>query len=159
MDGSITPRDRHALCRMLPIMTVHSVVLELPDELFRRIERVAKGLNQPMTQVLMKIVENSLPSLDKTPEEYRAELEAMETWTDEDLWRVSREGMPSDLQQELSDLLRKNEHGPLYPAEEARLDFLHGQANRLMLRKSYALTLLKWRGNKVQTPANAGVSS
>ena len=138
-------------------MTAHSVVLELPETLFRRIERAAKGLNQSMPQALVKIVENSLPSLDKVPQQYRAELEAMETWTDEDLWRVSREGMPSDLQQELSDLLRKNERGPLDPAEETRLDFLHGEANRLMLRESYALTLLKWRGNKVQTPANARI--
>lgn len=140
-------------------MTSHSVVLELPEELFRRIERAAKGLNQPMSQALVQIVEKGLPSLDKVPQQYRAELEAMETWTDEDLWRVLREAMPSDLQQELSDLLRKNERGSLDPAEEARLDFLHGQANRLMLRKSYALTLLKWRGNKASTPANAGVSS
>ena len=138
-------------------MTSHSVVLELPEELFRRIERAAKGLNQPMSQALVQIVEKGLPSLDKVPQQHRAELEAMETWTDEDLWRVSREGMSSDLQQELSDLLRKNERGPLDPVEEARLDFLHAQANRLMLRKSYALTLLKWRGNKAPTPANARV--
>ena len=138
-------------------MTAHSVVLELPETLFRRIERAAKGLNQSMPQALVKIVENSLPSLDKVPQQYRAELEAMETWTDEDLWRVSREAMPSDLQQELSDLLRKNERGSLDPAEEARLDFLHGQANHLMLRKSYALALLKWRGNRVPAPATARV--
>ena len=37
------------------------------------------------------------------------------------------------------------------------LDFLHGQANRLMLRKSYVLALLKWRGNKVLAPASAKV--
>lgn len=136
-------------------MTAHSVVLELPETLFRRIERAAKGLNQPMPQALVKIVENSLPSLDKVPPQYRAELEAMETWADEDLWRVSREAMPSDLQQELSDLLRKNERDSLGPTEEARLDLLHGESNRLMLRKSYALALLKWRGNKVPTPINA----
>ena len=121
-------------------MTSHSVALELPEELIRRIERAAKGLNQPMFQALVQIVEKGLPSLDKVPQQHGAELEAMETWTDEDLWRVSREGMSSDLQQELSDLLRKNERGPLDPADEARLDFLHGQANRVMQRESYALT-------------------
>lgn len=136
-------------------MTAHSVVLELPETLFRRIERAAKGLNQPMPQALVKIVENSLPSLDKVPPQYRAELEAMETWADEDLWRVSRESMAPDLQRELSELLRKNERDSLSPAEEARLDQLHGESNRLMLRKSYALALLKWRGNKVPTPTNA----
>ena len=138
-------------------MTAHSVVLELPETLFRRIERAARGLNQPVSQALVKIVENSLPSLDKVPQQYHAELEAMETLADQDLWRVAREGMPPDLQQELSDLLRKNERDALSPTEELRLDFLHGQANRLMLRKSYALALLKWRGNKVPAPASAKV--
>jgi hypothetical protein len=48
---------------MLPIMTSHSVVLELPEELLRRIERAAKGLNQPMSQALVQIVEKGRLSL------------------------------------------------------------------------------------------------
>ena len=105
----------------------------------------------------MKLVKDSLPSLDKVPQRYRAELKAMETWMDQDLWHVAREAMPSDLQQELSDLLNINGRNLLSPTEEAHLDFLHGQANRLMLRKSYALALLKWRGSKVPAPASAKV--
>jgi hypothetical protein len=130
-------------------MTAHSVTVELPEVLFRRIERAARGLNQPMPQALLKIVESGLPSLDKVPARHRSELEAMETWSDQQLWRVAREALPADQQQELSDLLDKNQQGELSAIEEARLDALHAQANRLLLRKSYALALLKWRGNKV----------
>jgi len=130
-------------------MTAHSVTVELPEVLFRKIERAARGLNQPMPQALLKIVESGLPSLDKVPPRHRSDLEIMETWSDQQLWRVAREELPGDQQQELSDLLDKNQNGELNAIEEARLDVLHAQANRLMLRKSYALALLKWRGNKV----------
>lgn len=130
-------------------MTAHSVTVDLPEVLFRRIERAAKGLNQPMPQALLKIVESGLPSLEKVPAQHQAELEAMETWSDQQLWRVAREELPADQQQELSNLLDKNQKGELSATEEARLDALHAEANRLLLRKSYALALLKWRGNKV----------
>lgn len=130
-------------------MTAHSVTVELPEVLFRKIERAARGLNQPMPQALLKIVESGLPSLDKVPTGNRSELEAMETWSDQQLWRVAREELPADQQQELSNLLDKNQQGELSATDEARLDVLHAQANRSMLRKSYALALLKWRGNKV----------
>jgi hypothetical protein len=60
-----------------------------------------------MPQALLKIVESGLPSLDKAPARYRSELETMETWRDQRLWRVAREELPADHQQELSDLLDK----------------------------------------------------
>ncbi len=97
-------------------MTAHSVTVDVPEILFRRIERTAKGLNQPMSQALLKIVESNLPSLD-------------------------------------NELLWRNKAGALNSAEQARLDELHHESDRFMLRKSYALALLKWRGNQV--PASA----
>jgi hypothetical protein len=130
-------------------MTAHSVTVDVPEILFRRIERTAKGLNQPMSQALLKIVESNLPSLDKVPAQYRTELEAMESWTDQHLWRAVRETMPDHTQVELNELLWRNKAGTLNSAEQARLDELHHESDRFMLRKSYALALLKWRGNQV----------
>lgn len=130
-------------------MNAHSVTVDLPEILFRRIERTAKGLNQPMPQALLKIVESNLPSLDKVPVQYRTELEAMESWTDQHLWRAVRETMPDSIQVELDGLLTKNKTGALNSAEQARLDELHSESDRLMLHKSYALALLKWRGSQV----------
>ncbi|MBE2232943.1 MAG: hypothetical protein IAE85_05560 [Anaerolinea sp.] len=132
-------------------MNAYSVTVDLPEILFKRIERTAQGLNQPMPQALLKIVESNLPSLDKVPVPYRTELEAMESWSDQQLWRSAKEAMSDRMQQELGDLLDKNRHDNLSTTEQARLDQLHAEANRLMLRKSYALALLKWRGNQLTT--------
>ncbi len=106
-------------------MNAYSVTVDLPEILFKRIERTAQGLNQPMPQALLKIVESNLPSLDKVPVPYRTELEAMESWSDQQLWRSAKEAMSDRMQQELGDLLDKNRHDNLSTTEQARLDQLH----------------------------------
>jgi hypothetical protein len=54
--------------------------------------------------------------------------------------------MPRRKQQEFSRLLRKNGAGTLTPAERERMDQLHTEAQRLMLRKAQAYALLAKRG-------------
>ena len=64
-----------------PVLT-----LELPDDVYERVRRAAKGMNQPVEKALVDIVRAATPSLEKVPAEYRAELEAMEDLGDEELW-------------------------------------------------------------------------
>src|SRR5207245_9360419 len=64
--------------------------LELPEDVYERVRRAAKGMNQPVEKALVNIVRAATPSLEKVPPEYRAELEAMEDLGDEDLWRILR---------------------------------------------------------------------
>ena len=71
----------------------HSVVtLELPEDVYERVRRAAKGMNQPVEKALVDIVRAATPSLGKVPLEYRAELEAMEDLGDEELRRISQAG-------------------------------------------------------------------
>ena len=133
-------------------MSVHPVVVELPEDIYERVERAAKGLGQPIQQALVRIVEAGLPSLAKVPPEYRSELEALETLGDEELWAIAQSEMPDDQQERLDQLLQKNQAEGLSVAEQEELDRLHAEANRLLLRKSYAHLLLKWRGHSVPEP-------
>jgi hypothetical protein len=130
-------------------MSVHPVVVELPEGIYERAERTAKGLKQPVQQALIKIVEAGLPSLAKVPPEYRPELEALEAMSDEELWEIARSEMLAAQQDRLDHLLQKNQAEGLSEAEQQDLDQLHAEANRLMLQKSYAYVLLKWRGHQV----------
>ena len=54
-----------------PVLT-----LELPEDVYERVRRAAKGMNQPMEKALVNIVRAATPSLEKVPAEYRAELKA-----------------------------------------------------------------------------------
>jgi len=125
------------------------VVVELPEDIYERVERTAKGLKQPVQQALMKIVEAGLPSLAKVPPECQPELEALEAMSDEELWEIAQSEMAAAKQDRLDHLLYKNQAGGLSEAEQQDLDQLHAEANRLMLQKSYAHVLLKWRGHQV----------
>ena len=125
------------------------MVLELPEEIYERVDRTAKGLKQPVQQALLKIVEAGLPSLAKVPPEYKPELEALEAMSDEELWEIARSEMPAAQQDRLDYLLQKNQAEGLSEAERKELDRLHAEANRLMLQNSYAYVLPKWRGHQV----------
>jgi len=135
-------------------MSVYPVVVKLPESVFERVKRTAKGLRQPVQQTLVKIVEAGLPSLAKVPPEYLPELEALEAMSDEELEKIARSEMPAVQQRRLEHLLQKNQAGGLSETEQRSLDQLHAEANRLMLRKSYVYVLLKWRGH--QAPSLTG---
>lgn len=135
-------------------MSVRPIIVELPEDVYERVERAAKGLKQPVQQALVKIVEGGLPSLAKVPLEYKAELEALEAMSDEVLWEIAQSQMSDDQQERLDQLLQKSQAEGLSVAEQEELDRLHAEVNRLMLRKSYAHLLLKWRGHPVPEPTH-----
>ena len=130
-------------------MSIHPVVVELPTDIYERVERTARGLKQPVQQALMKIVEAGLPSLAKVPPEYQPELEAMEAMSDEELWEIARSEMATAQQDRLDHLLQKNQAEGLSEVEQKELNRLHAETSRLTLQKSYAYVLLKWRGHQV----------
>ena len=130
-------------------MSRSSLTLELPAEIYERVRRAAKGMKQPVEQALVNIVKAATPSLEKVPEEYRAELEAMEDLGDDKLWNVAQTRIPLPKQRRLESLLSKNQRGELTGRERQTLISLRAEADRLTLRRSYALLLLKYRGHGI----------
>jgi hypothetical protein len=124
--------------------------LELPEDIYERVRRAAKGMNQPVEQALVRIVRAATPSLEKVPAKYRAELEAMEDLADEELWKISRTRPTPGKQRRLEQLLDKNRLAELTGPEKQGLAGLRDLGDRLMLRRSYALLLLKYRGHRLQ---------
>jgi len=127
-----------------PVLT-----LELPEDIYERVRRAAKGMNQPVEKALVNIVRAATPSLEKVPAEYRAELEAMEDLGDAELWEISRSRLAPAKQRRLERLLHKNQRGDLNDRERHALGELRADGDRLMLQRSYAACLLKYRGNQL----------
>ena len=88
-----------------PVLT-----LELPEDIYERVRRAAKGMNQPVEKALVNIVRAATPSLEKVPPEYRAELEAMEDLGDEDLWEISQSRLAPAKQRRLEQALKVKGH-------------------------------------------------
>jgi hypothetical protein len=129
------------------------LTVELPEDVYERVRRTAKGMKQPLEQALVKIVKAATPSLEKVPLKHRAELEAMEDLTDEELWKVAKSGLSPARQRRLANLLEKNQREALTDRERQALTHLRIAADRLMLRRSYAYLLLKYRGQRIPSLA------
>jgi hypothetical protein len=125
------------------------VTLELPEDIYEHVRRAAKGMNQPVEKALVDIVRAATPSLAKVPAEYRAQLEVMEDLGDEELWRISRRRPAPAKQRRLERLLDKNQRGELTDRDRQALCELRADGDRLMLQRSYAALLLKYRGHRV----------
>src|ERR1700730_1156563 len=119
-------------------MSQELLTVELPDDIYERVRRTAKGMKQPLEQALVNIVKAATPSLEKVPLQYRAELEAMEDLTDEQLWKVAKSVLATSRQRRLANLLQKIQSQVLTDRECRALTTLHAAADRLMLHRSYA---------------------
>src|SRR2546425_5635944 len=97
------------------------LTLELPEEIYQRVRRAAKGMKQPVEKVLVNIVRAATPSLEKVPLAYRADLEAMEDLGDDELWRVAATRLAPAKQRRLENLLGKNRRGKLGDREREAL--------------------------------------
>ncbi len=102
-------------------MSQPALSLELPEDLYERMRRAAKGMKQPVETALVNIVKAATPSLEKVPIEYRAELEAMEDQGDEELWKVADQVATPAKQRRLANLLDKNQSGKLTDREHQAL--------------------------------------
>jgi hypothetical protein len=125
------------------------LTLELPADVYERVRRTAKGMKQPVEKALVRIVTAATPSLDKVPIAYRAELEALEDLGDDELWKTTESRLSPAKERRLTKLLDKNQRAQLTDQEQQTLRGLRADADRLMLRRSYAYLLLKYRGHPI----------
>jgi hypothetical protein len=73
----------------------------------------------------------------------------MEDLGDDELWTISRRRPAPASQRRLERLLDKNQRGELTDRERRILGELRADGDRLMLQRSYAALLLKYRGQRV----------
>lgn len=126
------------------------ISLQLPDGLYRQLAEAAEAARQPLDRVVIQSIRVGLPpGVDSVPERFRADLRALNSLDDDVLWRIAQSDLDVDKAALYEQLLGKNQCGPLEPEEQAQLDILRDEADLLMLRRSFAYALLKWRGHRV----------
>ena len=108
---------------------MNEVSIPVPDLLWDRLKRLAAPMGLEVSDVLGRVIAETVSSIpDGLPESIQAELEALESLSDEALKEVA-----------LS-----------FAQEEELPEFQSGGAADLtMLRKAYANVLLQWRGKAV----------
>jgi hypothetical protein len=133
-------------------MTVRILQLPLSSQVYRRLQEIAEAAQQPLEQIALRSLQVGLPpSVEHIPLRFRADLQALHRLSDEVLWQVARADLPEDKAALYEDLLEKNQCADLSAAEQETLACLREEADALMLRRTYAYALLKWRGQRVPT--------
>lgn len=132
-------------------MATQKVTVELPQAIFQQLARIARATQQPLeVLVAQSIVSNLPPTPDNAPVEIQEELLKMQIWDLEELLAIANSQITSEQQKRHTELLEKNSTvEELNKSERQELSELRIKADRLMLQKAYAWSVLRWRGHKI----------
>jgi len=136
-------------------MATRSLTVQLPDQIYHRLERVARETNQHLESVVLTTIAGNLPpSLEDVPQVLRVNLRTLQALDDDALWTIAQEKLPARQQARLKTLLARNSAGTLTRTESEELARLGEKAERLTLRKAHAYSILRWRGFPLPSPEN-----
>lgn len=125
-------------------------MISLPEPLYLRLQQIAQGTKQSLAEVIVRAVQvGSPPSWEDAPAAFQADLAALDRLDDDTLWRIARSNQLTQDMTRYEELLDKNANGALAPTERIELTQLRQTADRFMLRKAYAVDLLRWRGHAI----------
>ena len=130
--------------------TQTTVTLALPTDVYHRLVTAAQVWQRPMTELLVQSIAGNLPPLaEDAPPALYAEFAALQRLDDWALWQIADERLDAKLWRRHKLLLAKNEAGALSSREENELRQLREITDHFVLRRSFALALLKWRGHSL----------
>ncbi len=134
-------------------MAFQTVTLRLPEDIYWRLQRAAQTIQRSLEDVMFQTIRGNLPpTMDDLPADLQDKLVVLSTLNDDALWKIAREPLPPDQWRRHQRLLHKNEDSTLTSAEGEELARLRAVTDRFVLRRSYALALLKWRGHTLPVP-------
>lgn len=131
-------------------MLTQQITIELPEPVIRQLMRIAAATQQSIeTLVAQSVLSNLPPSVENAPPELQAELLAIQALSTDELMAIAQSQADPGQSHHHAELLQKNEDTRLSQTERQELTDLRLSADYLMLRKAYAWSLLRWRGQKL----------
>jgi hypothetical protein len=128
-------------------MPTETITLQIPEIIYQRLVNTAHATQRPLEEVILHSLQvGSPPAWDDVPEEFQAELAALDKLDDHTLWQIFHSHKTAVDMEEYNTLLEKNSSGTITESERLNLISLRYQADLFMLRKAQAAVLLRWRG-------------
>jgi predicted transcriptional regulator len=126
------------------------ITLQLPDQLYQRLIHTAQATQQPLETIILRaITTGSPPDWEDVPTEFQTDIAALDRLNDDTLWSIARSHKTSAEMERYDELLEHNRERTITPEERLELAELHQAADRFMIRKAHAASLLRWRGHLV----------
>jgi len=131
-------------------MTSRTVTMQLPENLYLRLQQTAQATRQSFETILLHALQvGSPPTWETAPAEFQADLAALDRLDDAALWRIARQRTAAAQMDRYQVLLDKNANQTVSAKEQQELAQLRTDLDRQMLRKVHAAALLQWRGYQI----------
>jgi hypothetical protein len=135
---------------VLKTLMTATVTLQIPDLIYQRLVNTANATGRSLEEVMLHALKvGSPPDWDNVPDEFQADLAALDRLENEALWKIASAQKTSEEMARYNELLDRNQNGNLTSAEQLELMELRSHSDRFMLRKAQAAALLHWRGHHV----------
>ncbi|MFO7539090.1 MAG: hypothetical protein R6X32_13685 [Chloroflexota bacterium] len=140
-------------------MTLQTVSINLPENLYRQVQQRAKGKNRSVADELVIVVEDALAAADAwagVHTDIATEVAQLRYLDNEHLLRTARLTVSAEKSERMQILSQKLKNEGLTAAEEEEIRQLQHYAQRVMLVRAEAAVLLQERGYDIsrlrQTP-------
>ncbi len=134
-------------------MPAETITLKIPELLYLRLVNTSRATQRPLEEIIIRALQmGSPPEWDDVPEEFQAELAALDKLDDNTLWQIARSRKTVTDMERYNQLLDGNSSGTLTQTERLELTALRHDADLFMLRKAQAAVLLRWRGHRLPNP-------
>jgi NADP-dependent 3-hydroxy acid dehydrogenase YdfG len=131
-------------------MISETVTLQVPEIIYQRLVDTANATKRPLEEVILHALKvGSPPAWDDIPEEFQAEIAALDKLDDNALWQIARSHKTEAEMNRYNTLLEINSQGKVTDTERIELAELRYEADLFMLRKAQSAVLLRWRGYNV----------
>jgi hypothetical protein len=130
-------------------MTLQTVSIHLPENLYRQVQQRAKGKNRSVADELAIVVEDALSTADAwvgVPTKIAEEAEQLRYLNDEHLLRTAQLTVPAEKSERMQTLSQKFKAEGLTAVEAEEIRQLQYYAQRIMLIRAEAAVLLQERG-------------
>lgn len=128
------------------MMGQQQITLQLPDDLYERMKKVADDNNRPLQVILVE----SLDLLFGGSTGLDTRLTELEGFADEQLLALVHRRMSWAESERLHELNERNKEASLNQDEQEELEHLLARVDRDLLLRSEALRLLRERGHSVE---------
>jgi hypothetical protein len=130
--------------------TTQRITIDLPEVVYRALVRLAEVTDQSVELLVTQSVLSDLPpSVDNAVPELQTELLRMQALSNEEILAIAQSQVDPAQSNRHQELLAKNEARSLTSEERQELSSLRQAVDYLMLRKAYAWSLLRWRGQRI----------
>lgn len=128
-------------------MALHSVTVQLPDEVYHQIKTAAERSKRPLQALLTEAITASVPMLNDPAsiQQLRSSLVPMVYLNDAALWQAARATLTPSTQLRLESLHHKQQTEPLAAAEVTEMESLEALYRDTIMVRAQAAFLLKQR--------------